>query len=76
MFGKLHWDDEGSDLTLDVYNSFGDLIGRSPRRLEGTQAKRVVVPVDPKADKTGKGVYYARVHVPEQEGPTRSTRCR
>ncbi len=58
---ELHWDDEDSDLSLDVYNSFGDLIGRSPRRLEGTQAKRVVVNIDPKADQAGKGVYYARV---------------
>ncbi len=54
---ELHWDDEKSNLDIDIYNEFGDNVGKSPPRLEGQQVKRVLVQVQP-------GLYYYRVSVP------------
>jgi hypothetical protein len=58
---EVHWDDEKSDLTIDVYNSFGDLIGKSPRKLQGLQAKRVLIQVDQP------GLYYVKVTAPSKD---------
>ena len=43
-----------------MYNSFGDLIGKSPRKLQGTQAKRVLIQVDQPS------LYYVRVTAPNK----------
>jgi hypothetical protein len=51
----LHWDEEGSNLDIDVYDAYGTRIGKSPPRLEGQQVKRILVPIK------DMGVYYVRV---------------
>jgi hypothetical protein len=55
---ELHWDDEVADLDVDVYNTFGDAIGRSPPKMEGSTIKRVLVEVEKP------GLYYVRVSAP------------
>lgn len=54
---ELHWDEPSANLDIDVYNQFGDNVGKSPPKLEGQQIKRVLVEVSP-------GLYYYRVSVP------------
>ena len=55
---ELHWDNEKANLDVDVYDTDGVNVGKSPPKLEGQQHKRVLVQVDEP------GVYYVRVSVP------------
>src|SRR5579859_6166274 len=59
---EVHWDDEKADLSIDVYNSFGDLVGKSPRRLQGMQAKRILIQVD-----NPPALYYVKVAAPNKD---------
>ena len=54
---ELHWDEESSNIDVDVYNQYGDNVGKSPPKLEGQQVKKVLVQVTP-------GLYYVRVSAP------------
>jgi hypothetical protein len=58
---ELHWDNDKANLDIDVFNSFGDLIGKSPRPLQGMTAKRVLIQVDQG------GLYYVRVTAPTKD---------
>ncbi len=55
---ELHWDDEKSNIDIDIFNKFGDSIGKSPPRLEGQQVKKILVQIDEP------GIYYLRVSAP------------
>ena len=58
---ELHWDEDGANLDIDIYDKFGVKIGKSPPRLEGQSSKKILVQIeDP-------GVYYVKV-----SGPTKS----
>ncbi len=58
---ELFWDDDQSNLDLDVYDAYGVNIGRSPPRMEGQSVKRILVQIK----KTG--VYYVRVRAPTEK---------
>lgn len=51
---ELHWDEPMSDLDLDIFDAFGERIGQSPRRLAGSQVKKILVELNP-------GLIYYRV---------------
>jgi hypothetical protein len=56
----LHWDEESANLDIDVYDSFGTKIGKSPPRLEGQSERKILLRIsDP-------GTYYVKV-----SGPTK-----
>ena len=55
---ELHWDDQKANLDVDVYNQLGDRVGISPPKLEGRQAKKLLLQIDEP------GVYYVRVSAP------------
>jgi hypothetical protein len=57
----LHWDEETANLDLDVYDSFGTKIGKSPPRLEGQSERKILLRV------TDAGTYYVKV-----SGPTKA----
>jgi hypothetical protein len=58
---ELHWDDDGANLTIDVFDKFGVNIGKSPRRIEGQSEKKILLHID------DPGLYYVRV-----SGPTKA----
>jgi hypothetical protein len=58
---ELHWDEESANIDLDIYNKFGDPIGKSPPKLEGQQVKKILVQIDEP------GVYYLRVSAPTKK---------
>jgi hypothetical protein len=55
---ELFWDDDQSNLELDVFDAYGVNIGRSPPRMEGQSVKRILVQIK-KA-----GTFYVRVRAP------------
>jgi len=55
---EVHWDDEPSNIDIDVYDKFGTNIGKSPPKLEGQQVKKVLVQIEEA------GLYYFRVSAP------------
>jgi hypothetical protein len=55
---ELHWDDEKSNIDVDVYDTDGVNVGKSPPKLEGQQHKRVLVEVPQP------GLYYVRISAP------------
>jgi hypothetical protein len=57
----LHWDEDGANLDIDVYDQFGVKIGKSPPRLEGQSSKKILVRID------DPGMYYVKV-----SGPTKT----
>jgi hypothetical protein len=58
---ELFWDDETANLDIDVYDSFGVNVGKSPPRMEGQSVKRILVQIR-KA-----GTYYVRVRAPTEK---------
>jgi hypothetical protein len=58
---ELHWDDDGANLTIDVFDKFGVNVGKSPRRIEGQSEKKILLRID------DPGLYYVRV-----SGPTKT----
>src|SRR5262249_47164752 len=62
---EVHWDNDKADITMDVYNSFGDLVGKSPRKLQDTSAKRVLISVDETP-----ALFYVKVAAPNKADKT------
>jgi hypothetical protein len=58
---ELFWDDEKSNLDIDVFDAFGVNIGRSPPRMEGQSVRRILVQI------TRMGTYYVRVKAPSEK---------
>lgn len=58
---ELFWDDDKSNLEMDVYDPYGVSIGRSPPRMEGQSVRRILVQIQ----KTG--TYYVRVRAPSEK---------
>ena len=58
---ELFWDEESSNLDLDVYDQFGVNIGKSPPRLDGQSSKRILVQI------RQTGTYYVRVRAPTEK---------
>jgi hypothetical protein len=57
---ELHWDEEGANLSIDVFDKFGVNIGKSPRRIEGQSEKKILLKID------DPGLYYVRVSGPQK----------
>jgi hypothetical protein len=55
---EVHWDEEASNIDIDVFDKFGTNIGKSPPKLEGQQVKKVLVQIDEP------GLYYFRISAP------------
>lgn len=55
----LHWDNEKSDLNLDVFEAMGNSIATSPGPQPGSQDKKLVVQIDKL------GLYYIRITAPK-----------
>jgi hypothetical protein len=55
---EVHWDEEASNIDIDVFDKFGTNIGKSPPKLEGQQVKKVLVQIDEL------GQYYFRISAP------------
>ncbi len=55
---EVHWDEEASNIDIDVFDKFGTNIGKSPPKLEGQQVKKVLVQIDEA------GLYYFRISAP------------
>jgi hypothetical protein len=58
---EIHWDEDASDLDIDVFNKFGDNVGANPPRLNGQPLKKVLVRVDEP------GIFYVRVRAPQKK---------
>jgi hypothetical protein len=56
---EVHWDEEPSNIDIDVFDKFGTNIGKSPPKLEGQQVKKVLVQIDEP------GLYYFRISAPK-----------
>jgi hypothetical protein len=57
---ELHWDEEGANLSIDVFDKFGVNIGKSPRRIEGQSEKKILLKID------DPGLYYVRISGPQK----------
>jgi hypothetical protein len=56
---NLHWDNEKSDMNLDVFDAMGTPVATSPGPQPGAQDKKLVVQIDKL------GVYYIRITAPK-----------
>ena len=56
---ELRWDDDRSDMNIDLFDGAGQPIGNSPGPLPGAQAKKVAAQIDQP------GIYYLRVTAPK-----------
>lgn len=66
---EVHWDEEPANVDIDVFDKFGEMIGKSPPKLEGQQVKKVLVEIKEN------GVYYFRISVKGEKDKTIYT-CR
>ena len=57
---ELFWDNEASNIDIDVYDAYGVNVGRSPPRMEGQSKKSILVQVKP-------GLYYVRIKAPTEK---------
>ncbi|HEX2572209.1 MAG TPA: hypothetical protein VH877_21875 [Polyangia bacterium] len=57
---EVHWDNAESDISCDVFDSFGQQIGASPGPAPQQQSKRLAVEI-PSA-----GVYFLRIQAPKK----------
>src|SRR5581483_9928152 len=56
----IHWDNENSDVMIDVFDEFGKQISASPVRNRGSKQKELLTQIDKP------GVYYVRVSAPQR----------
>jgi hypothetical protein len=55
---EIHWDTDGSDIMIDVFDEFGAQIAASPVRAKGAKSKKLLTQIDKP------GTYYIRVTAP------------
>ncbi|HEX4457413.1 MAG TPA: T9SS type A sorting domain-containing protein [Polyangia bacterium] len=61
---KINWDNDASDVRIDVYDEFGQEIAASPVRDKGTKAKKLLTQIDKP------GIYFIRVTAPNKTDGT------
>ncbi len=61
---KINWDNDASDVRIDVYDEFGQEIAASPVRDKGTKAKKLLTQIDKP------GIYFIRVTAPTKTDGT------
>jgi hypothetical protein len=54
----IHWDNDNSDIMIDVFDEFGKQISASPVRNKGSKQKELLTQIDKP------GIYYVRVSAP------------
>jgi hypothetical protein len=54
----IHWDNDASDIMIDVFDEFGKQISASPVRNKGSKQKELLTQIDKP------GIYYLRVSAP------------
>jgi hypothetical protein len=57
---KINWDNDASDVRIDVYDEFGQEIAASPVRDKGTKQKKLLTQIDKP------GIYFIRVTAPNK----------
>lgn len=57
---KINWDNDASDVRIDVYDEFGQEIAASPVRDKGTKQKKLLTQIDKP------GIYFIRVTAPSK----------
>lgn len=61
---ELHWDNESSDLMIDVFDAFGAQIAASPVRAKNQKRKRLLTQID------RPGTYFLRITAPGRKDGT------
>jgi hypothetical protein len=61
---QIHWDNDNSDVRIDVFDEFGQEIAASPVRDKGAKAKKLLTQIDKV------GVYFIRVTAPGRSDGT------
>jgi len=56
---ELHWDNDKSDMNIDVFDAIGNQIANSPGPQPGAVQKKVAIPIE------SLGSYYLRVQAPK-----------
>jgi hypothetical protein len=61
---EVHWDNDASDVLIDVFDAFGAQLAASPVREKGAKEKRLLTQIDKP------GTYYLRITAPNRGDQT------